>query len=480
MQTTAVKSICFSCVREDQVSFSRQDWPLLALIFWSGDDFATVNYRMRSVIHVYVKTLTTKNVKCKRILRRFVCLFGVLIETVEKQKESNEAKERLGIQITREIKNLPDDVVSLQDLWSELFLLEPDWLSARVSSGLLHQIQSVEAVTLRGVVDRLVPPNQLGVTSDNADCDADSQSSQESNEAEDVGDNKTVSLNKTNKYGETTLHIACRTGNVKRVKAILDSPNVPLNSRDFNEWTPLHEACSHGRLECVKLLLEYRPKTIDEFYSQSKKKPSSPLDLFIRGGDQCAIPLQDAVTHGQIEIVRLLIEHHKKEKSLTKAMTEVTKLGQNVVSLASTDRMVQLLRETTTGFADIRPVTDASAKLLHVSDPSRYYVLAATFIYKYCATYRLHAIKAIMKGLAKGEAQPNPFFQLGANYPYRKFLPSKMTKFPMFRSSLTAAQDIRTYWRVVSKGLNPALEMMANLEPNSTVVRQINMSEIQC
>ncbi|VDD95343.1 unnamed protein product [Enterobius vermicularis] len=54
---------------------------------------------------------------------------------------------------------------------------------------------------------------------------------------------------------ETSLHYACRFGDLKLIKFLTDS-GADLNARNGKLGTPLHCAVSHGHLPAVRHLLE--------------------------------------------------------------------------------------------------------------------------------------------------------------------------------------------------------------------------------
>jgi len=51
-----------------------------------------------------------------------------------------------------------------------------------------------------------------------------------------------------------TIHNAASTGNLNRVRALLNQ-GVPVNARSLTGWTPLHLAAYHGRLNVVEELI---------------------------------------------------------------------------------------------------------------------------------------------------------------------------------------------------------------------------------
>lgn len=56
--------------------------------------------------------------------------------------------------------------------------------------------------------------------------------------------------------GSTEAHRAANSGDVDKLKEILDQHQELVNKRDRNGWTPLHEAVRTGDLETIALLLE--------------------------------------------------------------------------------------------------------------------------------------------------------------------------------------------------------------------------------
>ena len=55
------------------------------------------------------------------------------------------------------------------------------------------------------------------------------------------------------------MHIACKRGNLEKVRSLLQDPEVDVNARDHFSWTPLHEACRKDHEECALALLQYKP-----------------------------------------------------------------------------------------------------------------------------------------------------------------------------------------------------------------------------
>ncbi|KAL6144647.1 hypothetical protein ACLB2K_055338 [Fragaria x ananassa] len=93
-----------------------------------------------------------------------------------------------------------------------------------------------------------------------------------------------------NKNQETPVHEACRTGNPRILKILLEAnPEVVSNLNSKGKISALSLACSHGHLDVVKLLL---------------KEPGK-LGFGKEGFDQTCIHL--AVSNGHIDVVRELL-----------------------------------------------------------------------------------------------------------------------------------------------------------------------------
>ena len=93
--------------------------------------------------------------------------------------------------------------------------------------------------------------------------------------------------------GVTPLHLAAESGDVDKVRELLQSGEYNVNCTDSNGRTPLHYACAKGHLDMVKVL-------ISEFKA----------DVLFKDINGC-IPLMDAASNGWEHIVlTLLNEYH--------------------------------------------------------------------------------------------------------------------------------------------------------------------------
>ena len=88
--------------------------------------------------------------------------------------------------------------------------------------------------------------------------------------------------------GSTPLHEACRSGNIRAARRLLDAA-ADVNAADKNGWTPLHEACNYGWFETVRLLLD------------------SGADVNVRSSGGIA-PTHLACKHGDPAVISLLLD----------------------------------------------------------------------------------------------------------------------------------------------------------------------------
>ncbi|XP_058024191.1 SMC5-SMC6 complex localization factor protein 1 isoform X3 [Ahaetulla prasina] len=100
-----------------------------------------------------------------------------------------------------------------------------------------------------------------------------------------------MNVHKINLKGETALHIACKSNNVKKLIHLLTVQGIDINVKDYAGWTPLHEACNHGSTVCVREILQHCPE----------------VNLFSQVDG--VTPLHDALSNGHVAIAELLLQH---------------------------------------------------------------------------------------------------------------------------------------------------------------------------
>lgn len=137
--------------------------------------------------------------------------------------------------------------------------------------------------------------------------------------------------------GNTPLHFAVKTANIKLVQLLIDN-NAQLEPLNLNQETPLHLACEQGHLDIVKCLLKAkagpdgprRELTEDErkqFENLAKTFPE--MNAFLNKKPLCskiATPLQYAISNKHPDVVEALCLH--------KADLEVKLNGSTALHLA--------------------------------------------------------------------------------------------------------------------------------------------------
>lgn len=84
---------------------------------------------------------------------------------------------------------------------------------------------------------------------------------------------KGADIKTRDKYGETSLHLACRWGKIELVKALL-TKGASIKAKDNAGWTPLHEACKNGNVDVVEALL-----TMGVNMESKNNMGQTPLDV---------------------------------------------------------------------------------------------------------------------------------------------------------------------------------------------------------
>jgi ankyrin repeat protein len=146
--------------------------------------------------------------------------------------------------------------------------------------------------------------------------------------------NRGLKSNAKDRWGETVLHSVSRgkrgsQGGVRVAKILLER-GADVNTRRKNDWTPLHFASYFGNVEIVRLLLDHGAN-LDAATGNMGEKPLHKVSygkyryqedgvrvaqlLFDRGaevntrGKDDWTPLHRASYYGNVEIVRLLLDH---------------------------------------------------------------------------------------------------------------------------------------------------------------------------
>jgi ankyrin repeat protein len=133
--------------------------------------------------------------------------------------------------------------------------------------------------------------------------------------------------------GKTPLHWAVGKGQIEAIKLLLDTYHVDVNVRNKNEGTPLHVAASQASPEAAKILIEHgadvNARTLNgstplHFAAYKGRKPGhiEAAKILIEHGadvnakiDTGATPLSMAMFRQNTQIIALLKQHGAKQGS---------------------------------------------------------------------------------------------------------------------------------------------------------------------
>ena len=404
-----------------------------------------VNRRVKNILEYYAISILKKSpAAVTKLLRRLVQLICKLIETFEKVKNTDDGKTYVINHLLEQLRKA-ENTCPLKRIWSEIYLVEPAWLSHHLAKGLANKRTFYQSGGLRDLLDSM---KQMQITNDPL-----------SEEEIKVAQNKSMPISMTtpmmtdgtddaakstksnpwakskkikrNKFGETELMIAVKKGKIEIIQSLLrDGANV--NEKDYNDWTSLHEACKLGQVEIVKLLLE------------------SGADLMALGGgkEEQIKPLEDAIRFDKINVVNVIFQHLR----LTNELRDVfVAQNNNLENYAISSEMIDTIKKWCER-KDTRKNVDF------------FYAMSSMALSKYVSMYRLHAAKKIMKAMPFDRIQTHPLFELNGIYETLDIfydINSMLTLDPFQRSNVPRAKDIRTFWLKVSKDrfYNPVLSL---------------------
>ena len=334
--------------------------------------------------------------------------------------------------------------MSEEKLWSELYLLEPDWLAMEVCRKLTHEEYPAGAQSdsgMRGIT------NLLGLATI---TDVSEEASTDQMEVETPADTPQKKKPfKRNKYGESPLHSACRSGDVEKAKEFLDKYGVSfVNYQDHNGWTAMHEACKYGRIQCVQLLMD-----------------TGVVSFESKDNEEGVMPIQDAIMSNHIEVVKMILKHCHSAGKLHQALYNKTSFDNNSFDLSKEEEMTNLLNE----YKDIHKAPFEHTII--VKNPLRFVVLSNMFLYRYAATFRLHAVKSELLNLVNKPTKFSSAVNLEFSNPIRQLEKKKCDKcdkkekcdekkcveknplypYPLYRDPQICAEDIRSFWHHASK-----------------------------
>ena len=176
-----------------------------------------------------------------------------------------------------------------------------------------------------------------------------------------------ANVDEKNKSGQTPLHIAAKDGNNNVIKVLLDNSSC-ISEVDNDKNTPLHLALAHsGDLDTVKLLLQ-NSEDVKSLVNTANKNQQTPLHIAAQHGKNSVIkvllnfpdnsscvseldndkntPLHLALAFsGDLDTVKLLLQHSENVKSLVDAVNENQETALHLAVNKKSSELVKLLVE---------------------------------------------------------------------------------------------------------------------------------------
>ncbi|KAJ7003756.1 hypothetical protein NC653_008840 [Populus alba x Populus x berolinensis] len=181
--------------------------------------------------------------------------------------------------------------------------------------------------------------------------------------------------------GDTELHAAARSGDMKAVESIVSSNPLAINSRDKHSRTPLHLAAWSGQAEVVSYLCKHKADVgaaamddMGAIHFAAQKGHSEVVRTLLSSGASIKAstrkgltPLHFAVQGSHLELVKYLV---RKGASLTVR----TKAGMTPLDLATNEEIHVFLEESEStskkGTSDGKDKPEASEPKTSLQDKS--------------------------------------------------------------------------------------------------------------
>ena len=153
-------------------------------------------------------------------------------------------------------------------------------------------------------------------------------------------DNDPKLLYTKDEVGKTPLHWAVGKGQIEAIKVLLDDYKVDVNVRNNNDGTPLHVAASQAQPEAARILIEHgadvnartRNDSTPLHFAAFKGKKAGHIEaakILIENGadvnakiDTGATALSMAMSRQNTEIIALLKQHGAKPGSMQGGMRQ--------------------------------------------------------------------------------------------------------------------------------------------------------------
>ena len=214
------------CLKAGKFLNDFEERSLLAMILWTEGEWGQINFRVKMLLRYYAEAMKTKKGPLMEPYRKLLLALTKVVAAFDDKEDSK--KLMLANYFSSQMRDVFDNL-SDQKLWTELYLLEPDWLAVEVCQKLAHNTASIfdtrglrqiatamKNMTItqpKGDVITYVPDmtttEKILVPKNNDTTDSTKQSSGDNAAVNQKSASKEMKV-KRNQYGETPLHIACK------------------------------------------------------------------------------------------------------------------------------------------------------------------------------------------------------------------------------------------------------------------------------
>ena len=217
------------CLKAGKFLNDFEERSLLAMILWTEGEWGQINFRVKMLLRHYAEAMKIKKGALMEPYRKLLLVLTKVVAAFDDKEDSK--KLMLANYFSSEIRDVFYNL-SDQKLWTELYLLEPDWLAVEVCQKFAHNTAS--SFDTKGLRQIAMAMNNMTITQPKGDVityvpdltstekkvvskTGDNKDTTDSTK-HSSGDNAAVNPNsaskkikvKRNQYGETALHIACK------------------------------------------------------------------------------------------------------------------------------------------------------------------------------------------------------------------------------------------------------------------------------
>jgi hypothetical protein len=147
-------------------------------------------------------------------------------------------------------------------------------IAFRENNGLKHDVDLEESIVER-CQERIIVPTQDMLDSYGIPGLVNSIRENDLVQAQKLYDDKILTCNACNRFGESILHMACRRGHIEMVDFLINKVGLSIiNIKDDYHRTPLHDAFWSSSLQkynIVDLLLSHSPEVVELLFCKDKR-----------------------------------------------------------------------------------------------------------------------------------------------------------------------------------------------------------------